>query len=87
MSIENIEKKSRGTEVILHVKTGEDDFLNDWRLRNIIKKYSDHINLPIMMHKIEPLMDEKKDAPPKPVEWETVNRATALWTGESGVSA
>lgn len=75
-TIANIEKKSRGTDIVLHLKEGEDDFLNDWRLRTIIGKYSDHINLPIMMHKIAE-MDEKSEASG---EWETVNRATALWT-------
>lgn len=75
-SIENIEKASRGTDIVLHLKEGEDDFLNDWRLRTIIKKYSDHINLPIMMH---PLEQTDKDQT-KTAEWEVVNRATALWT-------
>jgi len=76
-TIENVEKKSRGTDVILHVKEGEDDFLNDWRLRMIISKYSDHINLPIMMHKLETSEDKEK---PATTEWEVANRATALWT-------
>lgn len=76
-SIENIAKKSHGTDVILHVKTNEDEFLNDWRLRTIITKYSDHINLPIKMLKLE---DSEKSDKPKTIEWETVNRATALWT-------
>jgi molecular chaperone HtpG len=75
-SIENVEKTKRGTDIILHLKEGEDDFLNDWRLRTIITKYSDHINLPIMMHKLE--TDDKSESPSK--EWEVVNRATALWT-------
>jgi len=78
--IENIEKKSRGTEIILHVKEGEDDFLNEWRLRTIITKYSDHINLPIMMHKMENLSEEKKQETKEDREWEVVNKATALWT-------
>lgn len=78
--IENIEKPTHGTEVVLHLKKEEDDFLNDWRLRTIIKKYSDHINLPIKMRKLEGINpDEKKDTSAA-VEWETVNRATALWT-------
>ncbi len=79
-TIANVEKKSRGTEITLHLKEGEDDFLNAWRLRTIITKYSDHINLPILMHKIdhsESKTDTKTEAAP---EWETVNRATALWT-------
>ena len=81
-TIENVEKPTRGTDIILHLKEGEDDFLNDWRIRTIITKYSDHINLPIMMHKAAELdkkekEDDKTQAAP---EWEVVNRATALWT-------
>lgn len=76
-SIENVEKKSRGTDVILHLRADQADFLNDWRLRTIITKYSDHINLPIEMHKYD---SDKKPEDTKPVEWEKVNRATALWT-------
>lgn len=80
--IENIEKPTRGTEITLHLKEGEDDFLNDWRIRTIITKYSDHVNLPIFMHKpetIEPT-DEAEKQPAKEIEWTIVNRATALWT-------
>ncbi|MES2218587.1 MAG: molecular chaperone HtpG [Pseudomonadota bacterium] len=77
-TIENIEKTTHGTEVILHLKAGEDEFLNDWRLRALITKYSDHINLPILMPKTA--TDEKpEDKGKTEVEWETVNRATALW--------
>jgi len=72
-TIENVEKKSRGTDVILHLKTEEDEFLNDWRLRSIITKYSDHINVPILMQK-----HTDDDKPTE--EWEQVNRATALWS-------
>jgi molecular chaperone HtpG len=73
-TIENVEKSSRGTDVILHLREGESDFLNDWRLRNIITKYSDHINLPIVMRKpAESEKDKTSD------EWETVNKVTALW--------
>ncbi len=77
-TISNIEKQTRGTEIILHVKEGEDEFLNDWRLRNIITKYSDHINLPILMHKVA-VEDEKESAKKEETEWEVANRATALW--------
>ena len=76
-TVENIERTSRGTEVILHVKDDAKDFLNNWRLRNIITKYSDHISLPILMQK--PVEDEKDKEQTAP-EWEQVNRATALWT-------
>jgi len=77
-TIANVEKIHRGTEIVLHLKEGEDDFLNDWRLRTIITKYSDHINLPIFMRKLanatQPT-DSKTE-----LEWEVINRATALWT-------
>ncbi|OGT30219.1 MAG: molecular chaperone HtpG [Gammaproteobacteria bacterium RIFCSPHIGHO2_12_FULL_35_23] len=79
-SVENIEKTGRGTEVILYLKNDEQEFLDDWRVRSIITKYSDHIDLPILMLKA-PLADkeDKKEEEKKP-EWETVNKATALWT-------
>ncbi|EKD54988.1 MAG: hypothetical protein ACD_60C00029G0015 [uncultured bacterium] len=73
-TIANTEKTTRGTDIILHLKEGEDDFLNNWRLRTIITKYSDHINLPIFMHALSEKKEENKP------EWEMVNRATALWT-------
>ena len=76
-TIANVEKKSHGTDVILHLKENEDEFLNDWRLRTIITKYSDHISLPIEMRKL-PEMEEKKEENAA-LEWEAVNRATALW--------
>ncbi|MCD6038749.1 MAG: htpG [Gammaproteobacteria bacterium] len=76
-TITNIEKSTRGTDIILHIKEGKEEFLNDWRLRSTITKYSDHINLPILMHKMAST-DEKEPAS-KEVEWEVVNRATALW--------
>ena len=71
-TIENIEKAERGTDIILHLKEGNEDFLNDWRLRGIVTKYSDHLNIPIRMQK---RTDDEKPTE----EWETVNRATALW--------
>lgn len=70
--VANIEKPSRGTNVILHLKADEEEFLNDWRLRSIVTKYSDHLNIPIMMPKLT-----EEGEPTQ--EWETVNRATALW--------
>jgi molecular chaperone HtpG len=72
-TIANVEKASRGTDVILHLKEGDDEFLNEWRLRSIVTKYSDHLNLPILMLK-------RSDDGKETAEWETVNRATALWT-------
>jgi len=67
-SLENVEKADHGTDVILHLREGEDEFLEGWRLRSIIHKYSDHITLPIVMKKEEGDEDE------------TVNQANALWT-------
>lgn len=78
-NIETIEKPTRGTEVTLHLREGEDEFLNGWRLRNVIRKYSDHINMPIIMQK-EPVPDEDGKIDESKVEDETVNKATALWT-------
>ncbi|MBV2131971.1 molecular chaperone HtpG [Pseudomonas sp. MAP12] len=70
-----IDKAERGTRIVLHLKADETEFADGWRLRNIIKKYSDHIALPIELPK-EQFGEEK----PADVEWETVNRASALWT-------
>lgn len=78
-TIANIEKETRGTEIILHIKEGEDDFLNDWRLRSIITKYSDHINLPILMHKMASADVKENETAASETEWEVANRATALW--------
>ncbi|GLS05466.1 chaperone protein HtpG [Chitiniphilus shinanonensis] len=77
-SVEDVEKAGRGTEIVLHLKEGEDEFLNDWRLRSVITKYSDHINLPIRMQKRPDYDDEGKEIPS--TELETVNQANALWT-------
>lgn len=75
--VATIEKAERGTRIVLHLKPGEDEFADGWRLRNIIKKYSDHIALPIELPKeVAAVEGEEKPA----VEWETVNRASALWT-------
>jgi molecular chaperone HtpG len=83
-SLENIKKTDRGTLVVLHLRKDEDDFLNNYRLRNIIHKYSDHITLPIMMKKESHGEEEKDEKAEKDevvqVEWERVNQASALWT-------
>ena len=76
--IAQVEKAERGTRIVLHLKDGEQDFADGWRLRGILKKYSDHIGLPIQMPKEQPVA-EGDDAAPS-LEWETVNRASALWT-------
>lgn len=77
-TIENIEKSSRGTDITLHLREGEDDFLTNWRLKAIIRKYSDHISLPIQMLKEE--WDSETKAMKTGTELETVNQANALWT-------
>ena len=75
--VATVEKAERGTRIVLHLKSGEEEFADGWRLRNIIKKYSDHVALPIELPKEH--YGEEKDKPAEP-EWETVNRASALWT-------
>ncbi len=76
-SVEQIEKTSRGTDIILHLREGEDELLSSWKIKSIIRKYSDHISLPIMMRK-EEWDDEKKETVLKD-ELETINQASALW--------
>ena len=76
-SIEDIEKASRGTDITLHLREGEDDFLSSWKLKSIIRTYSDHISLPILMQKEE--WDEEKKEQVLKDELETVNQASALW--------
>ncbi|MEG2796219.1 MAG: molecular chaperone HtpG [Pseudomonas sp.] len=75
--IATVDKADRGTRIVLHLKSGEDEFADGWRLRNIIKKYSDHIALPIELPK-EQAAAEGEETPAQ--EWEVVNRASALWT-------
>ena len=74
-TIEEIDKKSRGTDITLTLKKDEDEFLDDWRLREIVKKYSDHITLPIVMKKT----DFKDGETIKTDDDETVNDASAIW--------
>ncbi len=76
-SVEMVEKAGRGTDVILHLREGEDEFLNAWRLKSIIRKYSDHITLPILMAGEK--WDEEKNEQVPSGEDETVNQASALW--------
>ncbi|MET0379470.1 MAG: molecular chaperone HtpG [Spongiibacteraceae bacterium] len=83
-SIEPINKPDRGTTVVLHLRADDKDFADDWRVRSTIKKYSDHISLPVLMlkpqfntdDKGEEIKEEDKPAP----EFEAINTATALWT-------
>ncbi|PJJ99128.1 molecular chaperone HtpG [Lysobacteraceae bacterium NML91-0213] len=74
--VATIDKPERGTRIVLHLKEGEDSFANGWTLRGIVKKYSDHIGLPIEMRVEHNGDDKPADAP----AWEAVNQASALWT-------
>lgn len=81
-TVETIEKDKRGTRITLHLKPEAEEFADGFRLRNIIRKYSDHISLPILMLKEEmPAAEgEEEKQEEKAPEWETVNTAKALWT-------
>ena len=75
-TLETVDKPTRGTEIVLHLREGEDAFLSDWKIKSVIRTYSDHITLPIQMKK-----SEWKDGVEVPTdEEETVNKASALWT-------
>jgi len=76
-TVEAIDKPTRGSDIILHLREGEDEFLSSWKLKSIIRKYSDHISLPIMMAKEE--WDEEKKETVVRDELETINQASALW--------
>lgn len=76
-TLETVEKPGRGTDITLHLRKDEDEFLNGMRIRNIIRKYSDHITLPIVMKKEEWSQEEKQN---KIIDGdETINQANALW--------
>ncbi|WP_207063087.1 molecular chaperone HtpG [Motiliproteus sp. SC1-56] len=75
-NVGTVEKAQRGTTIILHLKEDEQEFADGWRLRSLVRKYSDHISLPVEMLKENHGEDKEKSEP----EWETVNHATALWT-------
>jgi len=80
-TLETVEKATRGTEIVLHLKADEDEFLDEWRIRSIVKKFSDHISLPIVMDKVVPAVkdDEGNETEAERVEEETINSASALW--------
>ncbi len=79
--IEAIEKADRGTTIVLHLKNDAEEFADDWRLRTIVKKYSDHISIPVEMEKVAHVDEEQKDeSADSAPEFEAVNNATALWT-------
>ncbi|PHQ23987.1 molecular chaperone HtpG [Marinobacter guineae] len=73
-TIEQVNLEHRGTQIVLHLKSDAKEFANGWKLRSLVKKYSDHISFPVVMKAESEEGEEKKD------EYETVNDATALWT-------
>jgi molecular chaperone HtpG len=77
-TVEPINRPERGTSIILHLREGEDDFLSPYQLKSIIRKYSDHISLPIQMRKEE--WDEEKKEQVIKDEFEAINQASALWS-------
>jgi molecular chaperone HtpG len=79
-SIEAVEKADRGTRIVLHLKDDQTEFADGWRLRSIVKKYSDHISLPVQMLKETPPAQEGEEEEVKEPEFEAINTATALWT-------
>lgn len=81
-TVANIEKAERGTEITLHLRDDEKEFLDDWRLRSIVGKYSDHISIPVQMYTAPTEEQDGPDGekiPAQPGKWEAVNKATALW--------
>jgi len=76
--VETIAREQRGTDVILHLREGEDEWLSRWKIKSTVGKYSDHISLPVLMRKEE--WDAEKNEYVVQSEWETVNKAAALWT-------
>lgn len=88
-SIETVEKASRGTEIVMHLKADENEFANGSRLRTLVKKYADHISVPVEMLEEKAAQpdeaEENKDS--EEAQWEAVNSAKALWTrGKSDVT-
>ncbi|ASY78586.1 molecular chaperone HtpG [Pectobacterium polaris] len=76
-TIADITKDDRGTEITLYLREGEDEFLDDWRVRSVISKYSDHIALPV---EIESRTESEEEGGESTVSWEKINKAQALWT-------
>ena len=82
-SIATIEKADRGTEIVLHLRDDETEFLNDYKLRTVVSKYSDHISIPVEMFKEAVPESDGPDGekiPAVEAAWESVNKATALWS-------
>jgi molecular chaperone HtpG len=89
--VQTIEKSNRGTDIILHLKEEENEFLDEWRLKSLVTKYSDHISIPVEMLSQEvPEIPESEGedgekipaVPAKPAQWEAINKAEALWKRE-----
>jgi len=81
-TVASIEKADRGTEIILHLRDDETEFLNDYKLRSVVSKYSDHISIPVQMFKEAVPESEGPDGEKVPAveaTWESINKATALW--------
>ena len=76
-TVESIDRPQRGTSITMHLREGEDDFLSSYKLKSIIRKYSDHISLPIQMNKEE--WDEEKKEQVIKDELESINQSSALW--------
>ncbi len=76
-TVENVERAARGTEIVLHIREEDKEFLDGWRLRSIINKFSDHIAIPVEM--LGEVPEPKEGEEPAKPEWEQVNRGTALW--------
>ncbi len=89
-TVADITKQSRGTDITLHLREDEHEFLDSWKVRSIITKYSDHISIPVQMWKEETPESEGPDGEKiaaVPGEWESINKATALWTrGKNDIS-
>ncbi len=77
-TVETIDKASRGTTIILHLKADQSEFADDWRVKSVVKKYSDHIAIPVKMKGYVASAAEGEEQ--KEAEFETVNAATAMWT-------
>ncbi|MDQ5896602.1 MAG: molecular chaperone HtpG [Pseudomonadota bacterium] len=76
--VEAITRERRGTDIILHLREGEDEFLSTWKIKSVVGKYSDHISLPVLMRK--EAWDAEKSENVVSDEWEPINKAAAIWT-------
>ncbi|MGC3983043.1 MAG: molecular chaperone HtpG [Steroidobacteraceae bacterium] len=79
-NVETLLLPERGTRIVLHLKEGEHEFAEDYRVRALVRRYSDHIAFPVRMKKRPQLDKDGKEIEGAPVEWEAVNHAQALWT-------